>query len=730
MADRLALLSFGRRRLPVVLQSEAAECGLACLAMVLGYYGHVTSLSVLRRRYAVSLKGCTLRQLIDIADTLDLSSRPVRLELDALRYLRTPAILHWNMNHFVVLRRAGRTHVTIVDPALGKRRMPIADLDASFTGVALELVPSPAFKPKVETEPMRISFLWEKIYGLWGALSQTFILSMVLQFLILLAPFYLQLAIDEVVLRGDLDFLTVLAIAFAMVVLLQALTEVVRSLSNIYITSQLGFQMTVNVFHHLVRLPLEFFGRRHMGDIVSRFSSIQAINTILSQGVILMLIDGIMALSFIAIILIYSVQLALAVFLFIALYFALRFSLYWPTRLREDEALVTSAAEQSIFMETVRALQAIKLFGNEAERQQLWSNALAATVNARARVRFMQIWRSFIDITVMGMSHVVVVFLAVQLVVEGAFTLGMLFAFLAYKTLLEARAVGFIEQLFQFQMIALHLARLGDIVHTEVEATHDGQDGRRSVELAGRIEFVDLCYRYTATDALVLDTVSFEIQPGEFLAITGRSGCGKTTLLKIAAGLMQPTSGEVIVDGIRLRDFELSAYRRQIAAVMQEDFLLSGSIADNVAFFDPALDMDWVRACCRTASLHDDIETMPMGYASLVGDMGTSLSGGQKQRLMLARALYRKPRILFLDEGSSHLDPATEVEINARLKAMQITRVAVAHRIETIRAADRIVDLSRHPIIVRPNAIEPTDVVDRRSPLSRPGLTEPSHADP
>ncbi len=687
------LLQFsGRRRLPFVRQNEASECALACLAMIAGYYGFETDLNTLRRRHSVSLKGANLKQLIAIAARLDLACRPLRAELEALPHLATPAILHWDMNHFVVLKEVrGRTAV-IHDPAHGVRRMTLDEISPHFTGVALEVMPAPGFRPRKEKAKLRLTDLWTRAHGLAGAIVQVLVLSALLQIFALVAPFYMQLVVDEVLVKFDADFLLVLAIGFGLLVLIHTGTQALRGTVILYAANQLGFQMVANLFRHTLRLPLSWFEKRHIGDIVSRFSSTGPIRDLFTQGLVSAVVDGVMAVATLILIFVYSWKLGLVVLAALGLYLLLRLGLYRAFRQRNEEQIVAAAKEQTNFMESVRAIQSIKLFAREAEREAVWQNRYAERINAGIRVGRLNIGFEAANTLLFGLENVLVIYLGARAVMAGELTVGMLFAFMSYKQNFIDKAVKLVERLIEFRLLDLHLERIADIALAEPEPA--GGDAVRSLTgvwpVAGALALENVSFRYAEGEPWVLKDVTLEIAPGEHVVFIGPSGGGKTTLVKIMAGLFQPSAGRGLVDGIALTTFGLAAYRSQIGAVMQEDALLSGSIADNISFFDPEADLARIEECARLAQVHDEIAAMPMGYDSLIGDMGTVLSGGQKQRVLLARALYRRPRILILDEGTANLDPDTERRVLDMLDSLSITRISVAHRETLLARADRV----------------------------------------
>jgi len=679
----------GGRRLPVIRQTEAAECGLACLAMIATWHGHRIDLNTLRRRFPVSLKGVTLRALIQVAGHLDLAGRPLRFELDHLRQLRLPAVVHWDMNHFVVLKAVTGAGIAVHDPALGEKRYSMEEASRHLTGVALELTPTAAFAARDETARLPLRSFWSGTPGAFHALAQVFALSVVLEVLVIAAPFYMQLVIDEVIAKGDVDLLAVLALGFGLLAAIMVAATTLRSLILLVLQNALHLQMAGRLFHHLLRLPLAYFEKRHIGDVLSRFTSVEPIRRLLAEGLVTALIDGLMAVATLVMIFVYSPLLGFVVLGAVLLYAALRIALYPELRRRSEAVIQAKAQEDSSFIETVRAVQSVKLFNREDEREGQWMNRCADVVNANIRMGRVTITFRTLNDAVFGLENVLTVYLAARLALDGALTVGMIFALVAYKRHFTEKAALLVEKAIEFRVLDLHLERLGDIALTPPEPGHDRLPAyARPIE--GRIELRNLCFRYAETEPFVLENVNLVVEAGRFVTIMGPSGGGKTTLVKLMLGLLEPTGGEILVDGLPLATIGARAYREHVAAVMQEDQLLSGSIADNICFFDSAFDQDRMTECARLAGIHDEIMAMPMTYNSLIGDMGSSLSGGQKQRILLARALYRRPRILFLDEGTAHLDVDNERRINESLRQLNMTRISVAHRPEIMSGADTV----------------------------------------
>ncbi len=675
LADALHL-GLGRGRVPLVLQTEAAECGLACLAMVAGAYGLDTDLPTLRKRFSLSIKGVTLVDLVRMAEALSLVPRALRAELDEIEQLQRPCIVHWDMNHFVVLVGVRRGMIVIHDPARGLRRLRREEFSRHFTGVALELQPAPGFVPSVQRQSITLGQLVGPVSGWRRSLAQVLLLALALEAFVLLGPFLMQWVVDGVVVSADRDLLLTLVVGFALLVGLQVATAAARSWAVLVMSATLNLQWLVNVFVHLLRLPVAWFEKRHVGDIWSRFGAVQHIQRTLTTSFVEALLDGTLV----------SVVALAAV----AAYGALRWAFFRPLREAAEEALVFEARQSSHFLESLRGVQAIKLFGAQAERSSRFASLVVDTMNANIATRRLELLFSVLHRGLFGLERVAVIGLGALLVLEGRFSVGMLFAFFAWKETFAQRVSSLVDKAAELRMLGLHGERLADIVLAAPEA--DAGTGA-PITTSPRIELRDVRFHYADGEPEVLAGVNLVIEPGESVAIVGPSGCGKTTLLKVLLGIHAPTGGEVLIGGEPLARRGARAWRAAVGAVMQDEPLFSGSLADNIAFFEAAPDRARIEHCARLAAVHEEIEAMPMGYETLIGDMGTALSGGQRQRVLLARALYREPAVLLLDEATSSLDLERERAVNQAIKQLALTRIVVAHRPETIASASRVVSL-------------------------------------
>lgn len=691
LSDRLGL--GGGKATPLIQQSEASECGLACLAMVAGYHGLKTDLATLRRRFSVSMKGTTLKVLLNIAEQIGFHARPLRAELQHLGQVALPAILHWDLNHFDVLTRVDRnmrgSRYHIHDPARGALKLGEPELSRHFTGVVVELLKTEAFVPRAQRTSLRISQLWSTMDGVWSTLRDVLLLSIVLQLAALAAPFYLQIAIDTAYPNFDSNLLKALAIGFAGLVLFQVLTAWLRSIILLSLGSSLSYQIILNLYRHLLRLPLPWFEKRNVGDIVSRFGSTHSISDLLSHGLTSAILDGFMALVTLALMFVYSPILSGIAVVAFSLFVGLKVSFIHSLRLRNIDQITAAAREETSFLESLRGISAIKSFAQEGNRQRQWQHLKADAVNAQIKLGRLSSAFEHSGQVVIGIERVLFVYVAVQAAMRGELTVGMIFAFQAYKQQFLDSATRLVEQAIQYKLLDVHLTRISDIALARPEflpttMTETGDAVR------GCLNLHKVCFRYGAGDRDVLRNVSLAIETGTMIVLVGPSGGGKTTLLKIMMGLLRPTEGEVSFGDEPVSASSLQRWRGASGCVLQDDTLFTGSLAENIAFFDPQIDMERVREVSEICAIHNEISAMPMGYESFVGDMGSALSGGQIQRVLLARALYPRPEILFIDEGTAHLDPENERLINAAMSVLPVTRVIVAHREETARAADKV----------------------------------------
>jgi ATP-binding cassette subfamily B protein RaxB len=686
-------LGWGRRT-PMILQTEASECGLASLAMVASYFGYEADLSDLRRRYGLSLKGATLKELVRIADQLGFATRPLRLELGELPKLKLPCIMHWDLNHFVVLVSIGRSGAVIHDPAVGVRRLKTSELSRHFTGVALELYPTDRFEPAAAPPRIRFRKLLGRMVGVKRALSHQLSLAFAIEIFAMASPLMLGWVIDHALVVGDSDLLLTLALGFLLLLLLQTSITAMRSWMLMGLSATLKVQSRANLFSHLIGLPASFFEARHLGDVTSRFHSQERILDAITTELVEAIMDGLMAGLTLAIMLVIAPGMTAIVLAGVALYGLLRWALYTPLRQASMDAIVWDARLDTHFLETLRGIRTIKLFNGQEDRRAHWLNLLVEATNRELTTEKLRFLFRTGNMLLMGVLKILIIWLGARQVLDNMLSVGLLIAFISYKDQFISRVSLLIDRAVDLKMLRLHAERLADIALTEPE-TRTSLLSASERQSPPAIELRNVSFRYSEQDPWVLDNINLRIEAEESVAIVGPSGGGKSTLLKLLSGLIKPSHGEILIDGEPLSRIGLENYRTMIGVVMQDDQLFAGSIADNISFFSERPDYERIVQCARRAAVHDDITAMPMGYGTLIGDMGTVLSGGQKQRVVIARALYRQPCILLLDEATSHLDVERERLVNAAFRDLSITRIVIAHRPETIRMSGRVIALEQ-----------------------------------
>jgi ATP-binding cassette subfamily B protein RaxB len=523
------------------------------------------------------------------------------------------------------------------------------------------------------------------------------LLSLVLEVLAIASPFFLQIVVDRVVVGRDRDLLAVLGIGFALLAVTIAVITALRSWLGVYISTRLNLQLLDTLFARLLRLPLAWFEKRHIGDIVSRFRSVDAIQRTLSLTFLETVMDGVMVVVTFAVMLWYSGTLTIIVVLAALAYGTLRWAMYGPQRRATDERIVHEAKAATHFIETLRGMMAIKLNLREAERRAAYLNHVVDQTNADVRVQNLALLQRAGNVLIFGLENVLVIWLGAYAVLEGQLSVGMLFAFLLFKLLFISRVNNLVDKTIEFRMLDLHADRVADIASRRPKAWERRLPSRGRTRRVGRSDS-----RGVTSDSPTASRASFS---AACHSVRGRAKRSRSSGRQVAEKQHWSRSWpacsiaprHLAAAGRDIRDWDKAAYRGRIGVVMQDDHLFVGTIEDNISFFDPQHDPDRVRDCARLAMIDADIGAMPMGYNTIVGSLGVALSGGQRSRVLLARALYRRPQILFLDETFDQLDLARERAITDGLRTTGIGLVIVSHRPETVGAVDRIVRLGAEP---------------------------------
>ncbi|EMU8883149.1 peptidase domain-containing ABC transporter, partial [Acinetobacter baumannii] len=541
--------------------------------------------------------------------------------------------------------------------------------------------------------------LLHDLKSLLPSFSYILILAVVLEILGLVSPLYMQFVLDNVIPEGDRQLLLTLTIAFFMLMIFNIIITTTQTLIGMFVSTTLNVQWKSNVLNHLVNIPNEYFFKRHLGDIISRFNSIDPIQSTLTSTFIITLLNACLAIFTLCLMFYFSAQLALITLIAMVLYLLLKIITYLPLRSLAEKGIILGASQNSYLMETIRGIRAIKQYNKQDERSNNWLSLFVNQTNNSLSSQKLSVIISIINKFIFGVENLLIIWFGANLVIDKTFTIGFLTAFIAYKTQFSTRFSSLIDSYFQIKMLSLHGERLSDIVLTDQEdVTAFELTPNVKQEIKGQIKAENISFKYGDFEAEIIQGLNLTIEAGQSIALTGPSGCGKTTFLNLLNASLKPTSGEIFLDNIPFSQLGTKNLRSLIACVDQNDTLFAGNIIENISFFDSNVKLEWVERCAEMAGIHNEIIKMPMGYWSLVGDMGSSLSGGQKQRILIARALYQKPKILFMDEATSHLDIRKEKEINQMISDLKITRVIIAHRKETIMSADRVISLKEGKI--------------------------------
>ncbi|EAV5161913.1 peptidase domain-containing ABC transporter, partial [Salmonella enterica] len=680
------------RRVPVIHQTESSECGIACLAMVFGHYGKSIDLFSLRQQFNISSRGATLYSIRTIAVQMGMTARALSLDLNELNVLRRPCILHWNFNHFVVLVSVKRNGFVLHDPARGRIIVSKAEASKCFTGIALELWPGSTFRRERVKKRLNLVTLINSIHGIKGALLKIFALSIVVEAIGLILPAGTQLVMDHALPAGDRGLLSMICISLMFFILLRATVSTSRAWISLIMGTLVNIQWQSGLFSHLLRLPLSYFERRKLGDIQSRFGSLNTLRTTFTTSMVGAIMDGIMVCGLLIMMLLYGKSLTWVVLGFTLVYIAIRLFTYTYYRQLSEEQLIMEARVSSYFMETLYGIAAVKMQGMTDRRHTHWFNLQTDAINTGIRVTKMDLFFGGLNIFISACEQTIILWLGISLVMDNEMTIGMFVAFGAYRMQFSDRISTLVGFLLQLRMMSLHNERISDIALNEQESVKPDIPVSEKITPVS-LEVKSLTFRYDQQSMPVFSELNLTVSPGESVAIIGPSGSGKTTLMKVLCGLFKADSGQVLIDGNDIQQMGVNNYRKITGCVMQDDRLFSGTIRENICGFSENIDDEWMAECAKASFIHDTIMSMPMGYDTLTGELGEGLSGGQKQRLFIARALYRKPRILFMDEATSALDSKSENYVNSAIKSLNITRIIIAHRESTIKSVDRVFSL-------------------------------------
>ena len=688
----------GARGIPFRAQSTHTECGAACLSMVMSHYGKDIPLEEIRHIVGVDRNGANALSILQAARWFGMRGRGFKTSLENLKlHVARGSILYWDFHHFVVFDRAEKRFIEILDPAQGRIRLPWAEVSKRFTGVVLTLEPGETFAPEKRRNYSARRYI-AALLTERSTLIKIAVTSAVLQFLAMLLPFTTSLLVDRVIGRADYDLWLVIVSALIFVLGYKALTQLLRTHLLMRLRALVDARLTIDFALHLASLPLSFFAKRSVGDLLLRMNAQARIRETLTNTALSALLDSVLVSLYLVTLLLISPLLA-AVALALALGRIFAFLAFFRKQIQINSEVVNQEARsRGLQVQLLNGMETLKSSGIEADAIDKWSHSYIDEINTNIRLGRLNAWSELVQSTLNDASPLIMLMLGGLLVLQGQISLGIMLGAVALAAAFFAPITNLLSVAGEFARLQTELERANE-VYAMAPEQHEESARWIPESLSGRIALNQVSFQYGPNSPQVVLDVDLTVLPGQMIALVGRSGCGKSTLARLLVGLYAPTHGKLSFDGIELAQYDLSALRRHLGVVTQQPFLFSATIKENIASFDPNMRFAQVVEAARTAQIHDDIMAMPMGYNTMLSDRGDTLSGGQRQRMALARALARRPNILLLDEATSALDTINESAIQNALSELRMTRIVIAHRLSTIMAADVIVVLNAGKVV-------------------------------
>ncbi|HLI69819.1 MAG TPA: peptidase domain-containing ABC transporter [Ktedonobacteraceae bacterium] len=687
-----------RRKVPELLQMNAVECGAACLAMILSYYGRKTSISEIYQHTSPGRDGLSALSLVQAARRFGLKVRTISLAANDFRFVSLPAIVYWQFNHFLIVERWSPASVNVVDPAVGRRRLSAHEFDEGFTGIVMMLEPGTDFDTHTARKSLSLrTYLTQYLKKSPVLFLHILLASILLQLFGLVMPFVTKIVIDQILPQRMISILPLLSIALPLILFSQLVTMLMRSSLLVYLQARIDASLTSNFFEHLLRLPLRFFQQRSSGDILARVASNTTVRNLISNQLVSTILDGSMATLYLFILFSQSFVFGAIALIIGLLQVLLLIGTRSPVRRLARRELDAIGESQGYITEMLTGIETLKATGAEQRAFQRWSNFFVKQLNTSVALNYMTSTISTVTSILNVAAPLIALWVGTIETLNGTMQTGTMLALgvLIGEFLTPLTSLASSGQLLQ--VARSHIERLADVVEAEPE--QHGQQVRQPPRLTGHITLKKVSFRYDPNAPKVLQDINIHIHAGQKIAIVGRTGSGKSTLGKLLLGLYLPTEGEILYDAIPLHTLDLQAVRAQLGVVMQDSRPFSGTIRQNITSHHPDITMQQILKATQAAALHEDILQMPMGYETFISESGNALSGGQRQRLALACALAHEPAILLLDEATSSLDVITERIIEQNLRNLNCTQIIIAHRLSTIRTADCIFVLDQGRIV-------------------------------
>ncbi|NDJ24510.1 ATP-binding cassette domain-containing protein [Nostoc sp. B(2019)] len=689
------------RRYPFFAQHSASDCGAACLVMVSRYWGKRFSVNRLRDIANVDRNGASLRGLLAAAESIGFTTRPVKASIQQLAKQKLPAIVHWEGKHYIVVYEITPKRVIVADPAIGQRNLSHAEFKANWTGYTLLLQPTAMLKDTKETStPFWQFFELLKPHSL--VMLEVFIASVFIQIFGLVTPLFTQLILDRVVVQRSELTLTAVGLGLLMFNLFQVVMTGLRQYLLDHTANRIDLALIVGFIRHTLRLPLSFFESRYVGDIISRVQENRKIQRFLSGEALSILLDLLTVFIYVGLMFWYSWQMALLALLIIPP-FAFLALIATPFLQRISREIFNAvASESSYLIETLTGVRTVKATAVEQTVRWHWEELLNKEIKTNFSGQVISNRLQIFSNTIQALITTAILWFGAYQVIHNQLTIGQLVAF----NMLLGNIITPFQRLSilwnQLQEVVIAVERINDVLDAEPEEDLQQQARQNLPQIQGHVRFEGVTFRYhPESDINILENLSFEVKPGQMVALVGRSGSGKTTISKLVLGLYPPTDGKVLIDGHDITSISLRSLRQQAGVVDQDTFLFGGTIRENISLGHPGVSLTEVIEAAQLAGADEFIKKLPMGYETQIGEGGGLLSGGQRQRIAIARALLGNPQLLILDEATSHLDTESERIIQQNLNTILKgrTTLIIAHRLSTIRNADFILVLDRGVLI-------------------------------
>ncbi len=709
-----------RCRVPTILQMEAVECGAAALAMILEYHGLSVPLEELRVECGVSRDGSKASNLLKAARKYGLVAKGFKYELDRLWDIDLPVILFWNFNHFLVLEGFRKGKVFVADPATGPREISFEELDASFSGVVLTFEPGPDFEKGGERHSM-VAALGRRLQGSESALLFVILCGLFLVIPGLIVPTFSRIFIDEYLVGGRESFIRPLLVGMGLTAIVRMLLTWLQEYYLLRMETKLAITTSSRFFNHILRLPVSYFSQRYAGEIGSRVQINNKVARVVSGRLATTVLDCVLVVFYAALMFMYDFTLTL-VCIMIALGNIVAVKLVSRKRVDASRRLLQESGKLiGTAMNGLRIIDTLKASGSESEFFSRWSGYQAKSLKAEQELGQWTEYVNAVPPLVSSLTTAVILLLGSLKVMDGQLTVGMLVAYQSLMASFTRPLNTFVTFGATLQELEADMNRLDDVLQYPIDVDYEREEKMASedsevvrsaeqIKLSGGVEMKDLTFGFSPLGKPLIENFNLKIEPGQRVALVGRSGSGKSTIARLIAGLFQPWSGEILFDDTPRTELRPSLIRDSLAVVDQEIFLFAGTVNNNITMWDSTIPVKAVTAACRDAAIDEDIHDRAGKYQSEVTEGGTNFSGGQRQRLEIARALVGNPTIVILDEATSALDPMTERWVDDSLRRRGCTCIIVAHRLSTIRDADQIIVLDRGTIVQRGTHEEMKDV--------------------